>query len=192
LRRDFFLVAVLASAGAAQAGDLSTEPKADLSTELKIGGLAHDVNPRSVNQEPSLFGNNVEEASLDVNFEVLFRPFRPLLGGTLRPAIGATVNTVGATSHAYIDVRWQYETVSGVFFAFGVGGAVHDGNVGPEDPDRKPLGSRVLFHIPVEVGFRFDEHNSASLYWEHMSHAGLADGENPGMDLIGIRYGYRF
>ena len=181
---------VLATAGTARAGDLSTE--------LKIGGLAHDVNPRFVNDEPSLFGNHVEEDSLDVNFEALFPPFRPLFGGTLRPAIGATVNTVGATSHAYADVRWQYETPSGIFFALGVGAAVHDGNLGPEDPDRRALGTRVLFHIPVEVGLRFDEHNSVSLYWEHTSNAGLpflfdiGEEYNPGMDRIGVRYGYRF
>lgn len=180
---------VLATAGAAQAGDLSTE--------LKVGGLAHDVNPRFVDGKPSFFGNHVEEASLDVNFEALFPPFRRLLGGTLRPAIGATVNTVGATSHAYADVRWQYETPSGIFFALGVGAAVHDGNLGPEDSDRRPLGTRVLFHIPVEVGLRVDERNSVSLYWEHTSNAwlyqfGLGEDYNPGMDRVGVRYGYRF
>jgi lipid A 3-O-deacylase len=59
------------------------------------------------------------------------------------------------------------------------------------------LGTRVLFHIPVEIGLRFDEHNSVSLFWEHTSNAGLGHlgfGEdyNDGMDRVGIRYGYQF
>jgi lipid A 3-O-deacylase len=186
LRATCFLASVLlfvATAGSALAGDFSTE--------FKLGGLAHDVNPRFVDGEPSLFGNHKEEASLDVNAELLFPPFRPLFGGMLRPAIGATVNTVGGTSQVYADVRWQYESPSQIFFAFGVGAAVHDGNLGPEDPDRRALGSRVLFHIPVEAGYRLDEHNSISLYWDHSSNAGLAR-FNEGMDRIGVRYGYRF
>ncbi len=75
IRLPALIFLVLTTAGAAQAGDLSTE--------LKVGGLAHDVNPRFVDGQPSSFGNHVEEASLDVNFEALFPPFRRLLGGTL-------------------------------------------------------------------------------------------------------------
>jgi hypothetical protein len=151
--------------------------------ELKIGGLAHDVNTR--------FGSHVEDDSLDVNVELVLPPFMPFLGGALHPAVGGTINTAGGTSHAYIDARWQIETPAGVFFALGVGAAVHDGNLEPTEPDRKALGSRVLFHLPAEVGLRLDEQNSVSLYFEHTSNAGLAD-HNGAMDRVGIRYGYRF
>jgi len=170
----------------------ATAEAEELSTELKLGLLAHDVNPRYVDGEPSLFGNHVEPASLDINLEALFPPiFRPVLGGTLRPAVGVTINTAGGTSQAYADMRWQYELPSDMFFALGVGAAVHDGNIGPEDPDHRALGSRVLFHIPVELGVRVDERNSVSLLWDHASNAGLNE-ENPGMDRVGLRYGYRF
>lgn len=178
------IVLVLAAPAAAEAGELSTE--------LKLGALAHDVNPRYVDGQPSLFGNHVEPASLDINLEALFPPFfRPVLGGTLRPAIGVTINTAGGTSQAYADVRWQYELPSDIFFALGVGAAVHDGNLDSEDPNHRALGTRVLFHIPVEIGLRVDERNSVSLFWDHASNAGLNE-ENPGMDRVGIRYGYRF
>jgi lipid A 3-O-deacylase len=179
----------LAATGTAQADDLSQAN--NLSTELKIGALAHDVNPRYVDGEPSLFGNHVEPASLDINFEALFPPVRPLFGGTLRPAVGVTLNTAGGTSQAYADMRWQYEWPSDIFFALGVGAAVHDGNLGPDDSDHRALGTRVLFHIPVELGVRVDEHSSISLFWDHASNAGLNE-ENPGLDRLGIRYGYRF
>jgi lipid A 3-O-deacylase len=152
--------------------------------ELKIGVLAHDV--------PDLWsGFRAEPNSADINIEALLSPSVAFLGGTIRPAIGGSISTVGATSDAYIDARWQYETPSGIFLGLGLGAAVHDGQLQLDDWDRKALGSRVLFHIPAEVGYRFDDHNSLSAYFEHMSNAYTVS-PNEGMDRLGVRYGYRF
>jgi hypothetical protein len=152
--------------------------------ELKIGILDHDV--------PDLWsGFRAEPDSADINIEALLSPSLVFLGGTVRPAIGGSINTRGATSNVYLDARWQYELPGGLFLGLGVGGTVHDGQLELEDWDRKALGSRVLFHIPVEVGYRFDEHNSIAAYFEHMSNAYTVD-PNEGLDRIGARYGYRF
>ncbi|WP_088346973.1 MULTISPECIES: acyloxyacyl hydrolase [Rhodomicrobium] len=156
----------------------------DLFSEIKIGILDHDT--------PDLWsGFRREQESVDINVEAILSPSAAFFGGTLRPAVGATINTEGDTSHAYIDARWQYETASGIFFGLGVGAAIHDGNLDASDPDKKALGSRLLFHIPAELGFRVDEQNSVSLYFEHTSNAYTQD-ENEGMDRLGVRYGYRF
>jgi len=152
--------------------------------ELKLGVLAHDV--------PDLWsGFRAEPASVAINVEALFSPSVAFLGGAIRPALGASINTEGATSNVYLDARWQYETPAGIFFGLGVGGTVHDGQLELKDWDRKALGSRVLFHIPVEIGYRLDAHNSVSAYFEHMSNAYTVD-PNEGLDRIGVRYGYRF
>lgn len=152
--------------------------------ELKIGGLYHDV--------PSLWsGFQLEKRSLDVNVEALFGPNIKLLWGTVRPAVGATVNTSGATSKAYAGARWEIESPSGIFFALGLGAAIHDGKLGPTEIDRKALGSRVLFHIPAEIGWRWDGHNGLSIYFEHVSN-GYTQDYNEALDSIGLRYGYRF
>ncbi len=157
---------------------------ASLIDELKLGVLWHDV--------PGLWsGFQAEQNSADINVEALLSPSLAFLGGTIRPAIGGSISTVGATSDAYIDARWQYETPSGIFFGLGLGAAIHNGQLKLEDWDRKALGSRVLFHIPAEVGYRFDDHNSLSVYFEHMSNAYTVS-PNEGMDRLGIRYGYRF
>jgi len=156
----------------------------DLIYELKIGGLYHDV--------PNLWsGFQLEKRSVDVNIEALFGPHLQLPVGTLRPAAGLTINTAGATSKAYIDARWMVEGASGLFFALGIGAAVHDGKLDPSEPDRKALGSRLLFHFPAELGWRFDDHNSLSIYFEHISN-GYTQDYNEGLDSIGARYGYRF
>jgi lipid A 3-O-deacylase len=152
--------------------------------EFKIGVLWHDV--------PGLWsGFQAEPNSADINIEALLSPSVAFLGGTIRPAIGGSISTVGATSDAYIDARWQYETPSGIFFGLGLGAAVHDGQLKLEDWDRKALGSRVLFHIPLELGLRLDDRNSVSVYFEHTSNANLAT-PNEGLDAIGLRYGRRF
>ncbi len=172
------LVALIAAAPPAQA------QQGGLVHELKIGMLAHDV--------PALWsGFRLERGGVDINAELQLRPALAIFGGTLRPVIGGSVHTDGATSRGYIDARWQYETASGIFFGLGLGAAVHNGRIDPDTVDRKALGSRVLFHIPFEVGYRFDKHSSVSLYFEHMSNASIARW-NEGMDAIGVRYGYRF
>lgn len=152
--------------------------------EIKAGALAHDV-------DGLWSGFSREENAVDLNAEVIFSPSLPFLWGAIRPALGGTLNFRGDTSHAYLDARWEIEMPTGIFIATGIGAAVHDGNLELEAPDRKALGSRVLLHVPIEIGFRLDQHNSLSVYFEHLSNANLAD-TNEGMDLLGVRYGYRF
>ncbi len=152
--------------------------------ELKAGILAHDV--------PDLWsGFRLEDNAADLNLEVSFSPTLPFLFGVLRPAIGASINTRGDTSHAYLDARWEIELSPRLFLATGLGAAIHDGETGPVAPDKKALGSRVLFHIPIELGVRLDGRNSLSVYFEHISN-GYTQDFNEGLDRIGVRYGYRF
>jgi lipid A 3-O-deacylase len=158
----------------------------DMLYALKIGALAHDV--------PDLWsGFQVEKNAVDINIEAQFNAAWALPWGAIRPVIGGSINTRGQTSDGYIDARWQGDCPSGLFFGIGLGAAIHDGEIGggDSDPDRKWLGSRVLFHIPMEVGYHLDAHNDISVYFEHMSNA-YTQKYNEGMDRIGVRYGYRF
>ena len=154
--------------------------------EVRGGVLAHDV--------PDLWsGFRTERDSVAINLEAVLAAELPLFGGVLVPAFGGTIATEGGTSNAYFDLRWEYEFGSGWFMGAGIGAAVHDGelrvsSIGQTD---KALGSRVLFHIPAEIGYRFDRHNSLSVYFEHLSNANTSD-VNEGLDRLGVRYGYRF
>lgn len=152
--------------------------------EIKAGLVAHDV-------DGLWSGFRLEDQTADVNIEAILSPSLPFLWGTIRPAVGGTINTRGQTSDAYVDARWETGAPVGLFFALGLGAAVHNGHLDPDAAGRKALGSRVLFHVPIELGYRFDAHNSLSVYFEHMSNADLAD-DNEGMDFLGVRYGYRF
>jgi lipid A 3-O-deacylase len=152
-------------------------------SELKLGALYHDV--------PGLWsGFSLERPAADANAEVLFVPWAWAFGGYLRPAVGATVNFNGDTSKAYADLRWEIEAPSGVFFALGMGAAIHDGDIKAVDNEHKALGSRVLFHPSAELGYRFDGVNSVSLFADHMSN-GFTQQYNDGMDTVGIRFGHK-
>lgn len=171
------LAAVVAAAMPAAAGE-------GLVYELSVGALSHDV--------PNLWsGFRRESQSVDINVDAMLSPSMQAFFGTIRPAVGATINTEGLTSIGYADARYRFEGVAGLYFGFGLGAAIHDGNTGREDPTRKALGSRVLFHVPIEVGWHMDEHNSISGYFEHTSN-GYTMKYNEGMDRLGVRYGYRF
>jgi lipid A 3-O-deacylase len=177
------LFAALALLVAVAQPDRALAQSAPSKLEFRGGVLAHDV--------PDLWAGFNLEGGFDINAELLFGRGLPVFGGTVRPAVGVSVNTEGFTSRAYFDARWEIEFDSGLFFGLGLGAAVHDGLLDASEPDRKALGSRVLFHIPIEIGLRLDPRNSLSIYFEHMSNWDLAD-VNEGLDAIGVRYGHKF
>lgn len=175
----FAAALILASAATA-----SPAAAGGLVSEIKLGLLAHDV--------PDLWsGFQLESDAPDINVEMIFAPSFAFLWGAIHPALGASINTGGDTSHVYLDARWQIEGPHGFFLGTGVGAALHNGELDPVAIDRKALGSRVLFHIPLEIGLRLDARNAISVYFEHTSNANLAD-FNEGLDRLGVRYGYRF
>lgn len=178
------MLALGATFCAPAAADPLDRPALFAVSEIRIGALEHDTT--------GLWsGFSLERAAADANFEVLFTPWARTFGGYLRPAIGATVNFNGDTSKAYADVRWEIEAPYGVFFAVGLGAAIHDGHLDADAPDHKALGARVLFHPSAELGYRFDGVNSISIFADHMSN-GFTRRNNEGMDTVGVRLGHRF
>lgn len=151
--------------------------------EVKLGVLYHDIG--------GMWSGFRRESGADFNLEAILSPQYKILGGFIRPALGGSVNTAGDTSKIYSGIRWQYDHASGIFFGVGFGGAVHNGDLHLRHNDRKALGSRVLFYIPIEIGYRVGARSSLSVYFDHVSNANFADA-NEGMDTLGGRYGYRF
>jgi len=151
--------------------------------DIRVGILAHDVPIWSLSRK---------EGGVDFNTEFIFRwPNYSLLAGIVRSNLGITLNNQGDTSKIYSGFLWEYIWQSGLFIDLGLGLAVHDGELETSDDDKKELGSRVLFRIPIEIGLLFAEHHGLSIMFDHVSNAYLAE-PNEGLDTIGIRYIYRF
>ena len=150
---------------------------------LRIGLLAHDV---------PLWSRSRSEGGIDLNVEMIFNyPVLALFSGTVYPHAGLSWNTRGGTSSLYSGLLWEYTGLSGIFFNLGLGFALHNGELTDNDSDRKALGSRLLFRIPVELGMSFAGRHGVSMLFVHISNAYLAE-PNEGLDTIGLRYFYRF
>lgn len=173
------VIAIVSLGSLALADDADTaEP---FISEVRGGLLAHDVS--------GLWSGSHEESGADINLEVYFRRLEPqLLNGMLRPAIGASINNVGDTSHYYVDLIWERRFDSGFFFDIGLGLAWHDGEKEViVDNSRKQLGTRINFHVPIDVGYSFRDRHRIALSFQHLSNAGIGD-ENEGLDTVGLRY----
>lgn len=159
-----------------------TLPAWAVSSELRLGLMAHDVG---------VFGAQ-KEAGGDGNIEVLFdSPAFLEAIWSPRPHVGVTVNSGGDTSQAYAGLTWTWDPTQRLFVAFSLGGAVHNGETDSDRQDRISLGSRVLFRESLSVGVWLSERHNLSLMLSHISNANLAD-HNEGMDNFGLRWGYRF
>jgi len=151
---------------------------------VRLGILAHDVG--------GLWSRTRAEGGVDVNAEIVFKkPSFMLWHGMILPSMGMSLNSQGDTSKAYGGIIWEFLLDNGIFFNSGAGLAVHNGQAESEDSNRKQLGSRVLFRVPIEIGFTICGRHRISILFDHMSNAYLAD-PNEGMDTVGLRYGLQF
>jgi hypothetical protein len=152
-------------------------------SDIRVGILAHDV---------PIWSRSRKEGGIDFNTEFIFIwPNYSLLAGIVRSNLGISLNNQGDTSKIYSGFLWEYTWQSGLFLNLGLGLTVHDGELETNDNNKKELGSRILFRIPIEIGLLFAEHHGLSIMFDHVSNAYLAE-PNEGLDTIGIRYTYRF
>jgi len=159
--------------------------------EGKLGVLAHDFR---------VFGlGRPGEPGTDVNVEVLFASpaFLRVLGAP-RPHLGLSINTAGATDYGYVGLTWSgrpwrplLTLPDALFVAGSLGGSVHDGYLNAAPPERKRLGSRLLFRESVEVGYQLSRRVSVSALVDHLSNAGLAH-YNQSLNNLGLRVGVTF
>ncbi|MBI9087371.1 MAG: acyloxyacyl hydrolase [Desulfobacterales bacterium] len=152
--------------------------------EIRFGILSHDVD--------RLWSGSRKESGVDTNLEILFlRPTFSLGAGVVRPNLGFSLNDRNQTSKLYAGGLWEIRSQFGAFLNLGLGMAVHDGALRIDGSGKKPLGARVLFRVPIEVGVVLGRHHRLSLAFDHVSNAYLATPNN-GMDTLGFRYGYIF
>jgi lipid A 3-O-deacylase len=157
--------------------------------EVKTGVLAHDIG----------FLTHHVEHGVDVNIEMLFAP-PDLLSviGSPRPHIGADINTAGATSDPYAGLTWGISLIQNlfrpgdsVFMTGSLGGAYQDGYIDNAPPNRKRLGSPILFRESAELGYQITPTISVSAILDHISNADLGQ-HNAGITSAGARLGFKF
>jgi len=168
-----------------QAQDSPEKPSgAGILYGVRLGLLAHDVG--------GLWSHSRAEGGADINAEIVFgKPSLRLLAGAILPNLGVSINSQGGTSKAYGGLLWEFLFDNGLFANSGVGLAIHNGQLESDDANKKQLGSRLLFRVPIEFGFNIYERHRISILFDHISNAYLAS-PNEGLDTLGVRYGFQF
>jgi len=151
-------------------------------SEIRGGILVHDEG---------LFSRNKEDG-IDTNFEVLFKS-PSILDAVYspRPHLGATLNSAGNTSQAYLGLTWDWDFYSDYFLNFSLGGAIHSGEKVTDDLKTKSLGCSVLFRESLDLGYKVSGPHSVMFHLDHISNAKLCS-TNEGLETFGLRYGYKF
>jgi lipid A 3-O-deacylase len=166
--------------------------------EFKFGVIAHDVRflegkESGVDLNPEvIFPSPVPDAWVDqapIYLQWLLQP---------RPTIGTLINTAGFTNQYYFGPTWTWELVSnvlrpddGITFGIFFGPGFNDGKLASSEPNRKSLGSHILFRESLELGYRIDAMWQVSAYIDHVSNAGFAR-YNQSLNDVGGRIGIRF
>jgi lipid A 3-O-deacylase len=200
IRRGATLAALLMSMAAcvtARAQSPAT-PDAPLTEEVRVGVLAHDVR----------FAGG-REPGQDINAELLFAsPFPSDWASGLptwlawiaqpRPNLGGDLNTAGATDELYAGLDWTVPLSPRVLLGddrltldLDFGGGANNGEIAPTVPDRKALGSNVLFRLAGEIGWHPTPRLGVFLLYEHYSNGGTAR-YNESLNDFGGRVGLRF
>jgi hypothetical protein len=190
------LAAALLPGVAAQA---QNPPPPNMSfNELKFGVLVHDahflggkehgadLNPEIILASPV---SNAWAASLPPYLSWAVQP---------RPTIGGEINTAGYTNQAYVGATWTWQLAGnvlrpgdGIALSYFFGPGFNDGQIAAKRPDRKALGSHVLFREALELGYFLTPAIQISAFIDHVSNGGLAK-QNQSINDIGGRIGFRF
>lgn len=166
--------------------------------EIKFGVLAHDVH---------FLGG--KEQGVDLNPELVFQsPISDAWAATVpayfrwmvqpRPTLGGEFNTDGFTNNYYFGATWTWQLIGGVLkpddgitFDLFFGPSFNDGQIVATKPNRKSLGSNVLFREAFELGYRINPVWRISVFLDHESNAGFAR-QNQSLNDVGGRLGIRF
>ena len=187
MRRRLFRVRIGSLLGAALVLAVGLHPvqakarAGDTGRILAIGALAHDHGPFSDHNEDGV----------DLSLEAQFAPLA--VSGSPRPHLGVSANFDGGTSVAYAGLDFRLYQRSAWFADGFLDAAVHNGPL-HKDPVRCDLysdcgfGTRVLPRFGLEFGYRLHASATLSLLFDHMSHKWIVNGENEGLDHVGLRY----
>ncbi len=128
-----------------------------------------------------------------LNGELLFASPEFLDGiGSPRPYVGTDIGLTAKPIHFfYAGLNWDYHFTPKFYASGSLGGAIHTQSNLVNPVSQRALGSRVLFHFGLALGYDFTPQLTGQIYTNHFSNAWLAS-PNEGHDASGIRLGYRF
>jgi len=155
--------------------------------ELFIGAYAHAVD--------TPFSFDTGEGGADIQLGYRGKAIGALdIVGAPAPYALVSVNTAGDTDFIAAGLAWKVQ-IGPVYLRPGVGLSLNNGpetRIDPVTRNHTELGSRVLFEPEIGLGVAVSERASIEASWVHISGARLFNSEqNPGIDMIGVRFNQR-
>ncbi len=153
--------------------------------ELWLGVTAHEVD--------TPFSLKIREGGRDMQAGWRGDRIKALrFLGKPSPHVLVSVSVNGETNLAAAGLSWK---LGDKFYVRpGIGIAIHDGPIpraglllSNGNRRRTDLGSRILFEPEIAAGIKVSGRLAVEGSWVHVSHARLLSGQNPGLDLIGVR-----
>jgi lipid A 3-O-deacylase len=186
----FLTILCIAALGAAT----SSAAAQDANAEIRFGASFEGVE---LDENLALLPTTVPLDRLHkLSFEVLFgSPDLELFEwiGAPRPVVGATISTTGDDSWVKAALSWEWHIADTPIFVGGqLGATVHDGHLFDAPPGRRNFGCRTLLYGQATLGADIAENLTASLNFEHGSHAWTCGETNAGFNSVGFRLGYKF
>ncbi len=98
------------------------------------------------------------------------------------------------TSFVAGGLSWHIDIAKKLYFRPAIGIALQ-GRTAPRfrlsDRRRTDLGSALLFEPELILGYEISNRLSVELTWQHISHATIFSGQNPGIDIMGARLAFK-
>lgn len=154
-------------------------------SQIRLGVMKNDIHG-------SHFAYRYEKGC-NLNGEILFSEMtKEIWDYLLNPKLhlGGSLNSEGYTSHIYTGFTWFVQMGSFVIeptFGFDL----NNGECHKKHKKRQRLGSNITFRESISLGYKISEYWTGYVMIDHVSHAGIFH-PNPGLSMIGIRFGYTF
>jgi lipid A 3-O-deacylase len=155
-------------------------PVAAAAQEVFLGGSFGGVNT------PFSIDIGERGAAVQLGYRAAPQPALKAIGSP-SPYVLVSVNVDGKTSFVAAGLSWKFG--DRVYVRPGIGLALNDNYKEKYDRFRRrnDLGSALLFEPEIALGAKLLPDLAVELAWTHISHAQLMGGQNPGLDVIGLR-----
>lgn len=164
-----------------------TQATSAYAEEIYVGAAVNGVN--------TPFSADIDEEGTNFILGVRGNPEKGLKKiGSPSLYIFAAVNDSGSTSFVAGGLSWHIDLAQKIYFRPGIGIALQGRTAQRfriSDNRRSDLGSAILFEPELVLGYELSDKISAELTWQHISHATLFSGQNPGIDIMGARIAFK-
>jgi lipid A 3-O-deacylase len=155
-------------------------PESAMAQEVFLGGAFGGVD--------TPFSLDIGERGAAVQIGYRAAPQKGLKAiGSPSPYVLASVNVDGKTSFVAVGLSWKFGDK--VYVRPGIGLALNDNATVKSNRLRQriDLGSVILFEPELAIGAKLLPDLAIEAAWTHISHAQIFGGQNPGLDVIGVR-----